>query len=1230
MNSSKAFNLFDELKVVICMGIRFVQYCRSVLPVLFLLAGNWLFAQENVTHSIVLLGDTQWESQENVEILSLTLKNADEKTTVLMLGNIFSDKALLDEDGKVISLSERLPAALLASDAKVAFVPGPTEWDEGGSNGKAQVKAVRKALRKTLGKSRVLMPEQACPGPEEIALTDKVVLILIDSQWWLHPFDRRYQKCGLEEDSDAWVWLQDALRRNRDKQIIVAGHHPIYSAGPHAGHFPATTDWLGFPYAWYKKAFGGRQDFAHPEYKLFVMHMKQLLSQFPNVIYASAHDKSLQYLFKEGIHQIISGSLTDQTYVDEKQVTFGSQAQGLARLDFFEDGTTKLSFETMRNGKEETIYSYTIGGEHGGGPSGEKQTAAEESGLTHTLPASLQYEATPRYEKWMGANYRDVWATPVEVPVFDIGKERGGLTILKRGGGQQTRSIRMEDAEGRQYVLRSMEKYAEGALPDEMANTLAVDVVQDQISASNPYAAVPVARLAEAAGVYHTNPSFVYVPNDDRLKEYKDDLSGGIFLYEERPAGNRQDVASFGNSKKLVNTDEVLEQTEDDEDHRVDHLAVLKARIFDTYINDWDRHDDQWRWASFKTNGQTIYKPIPRDRDQAFFVNEGIIPWLASRKWLMSKIQNFQPRTENVSGLIFNARYFDRTFLTEPDWETWSAMVDTVLSAMTDAAIDSAMATFPIEVQPLCADEIGTILKQRRAYLKEMAREHYLFINEKVNVVGTNRRDYFDIERLNDDQTRIRVWHIKKDGSKGKTIYERTFRTDETKEILCYGLDGKDQFELSGTVKKGPCIRIISGSDKDKITDNSSVRGWSKKTRIYDLKKSTTVQASGETALKLSGNKIVNEYDREDFRYNVTFPAAYFGYNPDDGAFIGGGPAFHRYKFRREEVHTLLANYAWVTHAFNVLYDWQSHSSTNGFDYGFKADIKAPNYVTNYFGMGNETSWLVPTSQKNYYRVRQKQVDVEARFGKRFGKTTLKRYPKEEANTDHPVDEHRLWLSGGFQAVEVESTADRFISDFGQNDLSPMDFNWKNYLKLGFDYRYQKLDRTIRPTRGLVFETGYNYWHNTRGGMDNFHVIDADLVTYFSFNPKPRTVFAFRFGGAKYFGNHPFFESAILGGRSNLRGFRASRFAGDASFYQNTEVRMKLIDFTNYILNGEIGVLAFNDVGRVWLDGEESSRWHDGYGGGFWIAPFNASVLSLTYERSKEDKILQFRFNFMF
>ncbi len=104
----------------------------------------------------------------------------------------------------------------------------------------------------------------------------------------------------------------------------------------------------------------------------------------------------------------------------------------------------------------------------------------------------------------------------------------------------------------------------------------------------------------------------------------------------------------------------------------------------------------------------------------------------------------------------------------------------------------------------------------------------------------------------------------------------------------------------------------------------------------------------------------------------------------------------------------------------------------------------------------------------------------------------------------------------------------------------------------------------------------------------------------------------------------------FLGGKTNLRGFRCNRFAGDHSFYQNTEVRFKLLNIKSRVFNGQTGILIFNDIGRVWVKGEDSRRWHDGYGIRIWLTPFDYTALTITYNRSNEDSMIDFTFRFMF
>ncbi|WP_347839702.1 BamA/TamA family outer membrane protein [uncultured Draconibacterium sp.] len=1174
-----------------------------------------------IKYSVFLAGNTASEQPETQNNFIGQLTQITQPHSFVFLGN-FSSYTTHD-DKFAFTFSPQLKD----KNTPLLFANGLNEW----KTGKKHTKKVNKALGKTFTENNFYTTDWGCPGPTEVELSDDLTIILIDTYWWLTALDTRYGKCGIEEDEDVFIWLQDALRNNRHKTVIVAGYHPIKSYGPHGGKFSAATSIFGFPYALYKNTLGGKHDLVHPNYKNLRHQLKSILNRFPNVIYASALENSLQYIKTDNIHQVISGSLVKQSYVNDQKAKFASSKAGISRIDICENGDVVLNFFTIENGTKEPVYSrllYSKNVETQDGLNAQREDLFKEP--THTTYASRQYLATDRYKKWMGTNYRQVWATPVEARIFDISKEKNGLTLLKRGGGQQTKSVRLETEEGHQYVLRSLEKFAEGALPEEMKITFAKDIVQDQISASNPYSALPAAVLAEHAGVFHTNPELVYVPQDPLFQHYKEDMRSGLFLFEERPANDRRDLKSFGYSKKIVGTDEVLEKIIESEDHQVDQLAVLRARLLDIYINDWDRHDDQWRWASFKNDGLTTYQPIPRDRDQTFFVNQGILPGFASLPFILPKIQNFQPRTKYVIGLGFNARYFDRTFLNQMDWNDWQKTNAKLMSKMTPEAINEAVQTFPKEVQPMVADSTAKILLKRKDYMEEMARELYLYLSKRVNIAGTERRDLFEINRINDEETTINVYHIKKDDTKGKQIYQRTIKTNETREVVCYGLDEEDRFEISGLVNKGPVIRIVGGQDKDVVVNNSSVSGLRAKTVVYDLKKSTKVKGIGRTNKQLTHNKIIHEYDRKYFKPDIGMPLASGGYNADDGVYLGYGRSWYKQRFRRDLKTSLIGDYAIKNSAFNIKTQFESLSTNNGLDAIFGIDISGPNYTTNYYGLGNETSNEFPGYDYKYFRTKQQRIVAAFSLQKRFGESVWARYDEEDLHKDHPINEHKIGLRASWKLNDTQNLEDKFISNFEQNNLSPANLGQKQYAILGGYYEYQNLNKDFRPTRGFVLNASAKHFVNLQGNEPNFTKIGGTAVTLLSFNKYPRTVLAMRIGGEKIFGDFYFHDAAILDGKTNLRGFRKTRFYGDASAYLNSELRFKVIDFKNYLLTGELGLLLFDDIGRVWLDNESSSKWHNGYGAGIWLSPFKMAIVTATLNKSREETLVQFNFSFLF
>ena len=116
-----------------------------------------------------------------------------------------------------------------------------------------------------------------------------------------------------------------------------------------------------------------------------------------------------------------------------------------------------------------------------------------------------------------GNHYREMWTSPLTVPVLQLGSFAGGLRVLERGGSMQTRSLRFAGADGKQYVFRSVDKDPSRSLPPDLRDTYASWIVRDLISAEHPGAGVLVAGLLDAVGVLHATPQLVSMPNDERL-----------------------------------------------------------------------------------------------------------------------------------------------------------------------------------------------------------------------------------------------------------------------------------------------------------------------------------------------------------------------------------------------------------------------------------------------------------------------------------------------------------------------------------------------------------------------------------------------------------------------------------------------------------------------------------------------------------------------------------------
>lgn len=161
------------------------------------------------------------------------------------------------------------------------------------------------------------------------------------------------------------------------------------------------------------------------------------------------------------------------------------------------------------------------------------------------------------------------------------------------------------------------------------------------------------------------------------------------------------------------------------------------------------------------------------------------------------------------------------------------------------------------------------------------------------------------------------------------------------------------------------------------------------------------------------------------------------------------------------------------------------------------------------------------------------------------------------------------------------------------------------------------------PLQGIKWTTEYTALAGLNGNANSFSSLRSNMDIYAPLSPENRLLAALHLGGGHILSpSFEYFQALTLGGDNYLRGYRMQRFAGSSVVYASAELRAKLTAFNFYIIKGDFGLVAFNDIGRVWITDERSTLWHDGYGGGIYIIPFKTAMLSLLVGWSPEDRVL--------
>ncbi len=1193
---------------------------KITLIVLFTLTNLLVFAQQEVKYRVILIGDAGEMNTGQLESLKSAANHVIKgKTTTLFLGdNIYPTGMALPGSNNIKETEQILKSQfepMRANGAAVYFVPGNHDWDKSGPNGLAKIQAQGQYLASFNDPLLKLIPDNGCPNPVAINLTDKLTIIAYDSEWWLFPYDKANPDCECNSKEEVMMRMRELFDQNKDKMIILASHHPFQSYGAHGGYFtfknhlfPLTSlnknlyiplPIVGSLYPFLRTTFLSPEDMKHPLYKEMMEKVNSVFGEAPNVVYAAGHEHGLQ-LIKSKQLQIVSGAGAKHSPNKlGKNSLFHSFENGYVVADQLMNNDMRYEYYTFSDTGVNKVFSYTQPFQKTENtPSKLAKVITADSVMVKVKPS---FDSVSRFHRYLfGDNYRKDYATDTKVPVIRISEIAGGLKPTQLGGGNQSRSLRLEDKNGKEYVLRSVEKYPEVLLPQGLRNTFAKDVMRDNMASQHPFTALVVPVLAKAAGVPHSNPMIGFVSPDKNLGDYASLFENTICLLEERNPLGPSD-----------NTAKMLKKLDKDNDNTYDAKLYLRAKALDVLLGDWDRHEDQWRWKADSTKKGLKYIAIPRDRDQVFFRADGKIQRFAQKSDLLPMMQGFERDLKDGNWFLWEGRAMNSKLLSQYTEEQWDKDVKEFCDLFTDEIFEEALKRLPKESYALRHDQFLAQLKQRRASIPKVMNEYYHFFNRIVDVQASHKNEKAEINSLDNGHLKVELYKINKSGNVKDVTFSRVFDPKITKQIRLYMRDGNDSVFLNN--KTSPItLKIIAGHGK-KVYNVTASR---QSVRLFGLKDENIFEgeAANKLRTKLSSDTGNATYLGKDL-YSRTSLYPNVGFNVDDGFSLGAfmnitNPGFRKQPYGNSQSFSML--YAFATSAVRFKYTGDWLKAIGNADVVVHASVQAPDNTRNFFGVGNETSF---DNNIRYYRTRMNLFQFETSLRWRRPKSTFSVGPSFQFYTFDKEDNQNKFINN----ISELNSSDRLVID-----------REKLYVGAIVNFINNTKDNEMLPTLGSYIDFKLLGYQGVSSAARSFAQFNGSIALYKNLDGRANLVLANRFGGAVTVGNPAFYQYAYLGGEGTLLGYRQYRFAGKHSFYNNLELRLKLGDFISYVLPGQVGLMGLYDVGRVWERNDASDNWHHGVGGGLYFSPAQLTILRIIAAYSKEGWYPQFSMNFRF
>lgn len=1182
-------------------------------------------------YSTFMVGDLGYDYNRGLTTLETMVKAMPEKkkmSSLLLLGDITGEEGLRKKNGEERDHLDKIGNILGNVPGKVFYTPGENELGRESNFGR--LKRLEKYFDKNVDKKVRFMPNNVCSGPDDEELHEGIGLIGINTAWYLADWTRDEEVsegCDFTNRDAMTFALADEIKGYRDQVKIVMMHHPMESFGNRGGQYSLAQHLLPLPIVGsvirgIQGISGGPNDVSNLLYQQMQGKIKFGIDDEINVIFVSANEHNMTLIHEGEYMQVIAGSGSVRGPArGGNDANFNYGAVGYSRLDFYDSGEVFVGFYTVdENGNEAKVfYRRIIEDRNARQDVGIEEVASQE--VTERTVSTTVYGADAGTKKGLaqgalGKHYRPLYSLPVTVNVLKMDTFAGGLDPYRRGGGQTTMSLHTAGADGQLYQLRSVRKNPAQLLPSLLEQSFAADLAKDVFTSIHPYAPLALPPWQRKLGLLGAEPELYYIPKQAALGDFNTNFGGEMYWLEQRPDEDWSGTKYFGGSKDIISNSDMREQVTKSWKHYADDNNFARARLFDFWIGDWDRHRDQWRWAAFKEeDGRTRYMAVGRDRDQVFGNYDGTLLSLA-RVFVgeARKLRPFTGELNKAKWRAMNGKWNDRFFLNQLTKEEMLAEARVIQATITDADIDDALNLMPAESLPFSLEnkDIGGKLKERLTQLEDFAADYYDDLAENVNVLGTGKDDVLRATGLPNGDLHVQVFDADKDGKADEKFYDRVFHVGETKSVVLYGLDGDDRFELLGEKSKIK-LRLIGGTDGDEVKAEGDLRGLA-----YDEPKGMKFKGD-ESKIKdrrTARYPELNQYNFEEYKPDYTAPIPALGFNVDDGFLIGAGFTRINHGFRPDPYatkHTFLATYS--TNAFfKITYEGEyNHFFGRRKDLTLNSHFFSDGYVSNFFGIGNEGSGqpeegeiegLADDDILEYNRARRREVAVNPMF----------RFRGQRNRTSFSVGPF-------YETYDLDDDVPDFALINNTSSIPARIFD--NQVFGGIRARLSSNNIAIP----LLADSGIKY---DLYGQQSWNLNDdrstaklGGQVSVYRMLTKAINV-ATRITVEHNDGSPEYYQLASMGGRTTYRAARADRYRGNTMFVQNIDLRFMGFGFGQGEAPTIGGFILGLDYGRVWLDGEDSDVWHVGYGGGVWLAPLGATIISLTYFQDSEDARVAF------